>query len=261
MPTIRLGCQTITWDKERATKRDHTVAEAAAAGYEGLEIGARFLNMDDPNEFKSVLDRHGVELAALHTGWNPDDPSKAESDRGEIDRIVDFAVRCGTRFIVMSGVNDKDKLLADVDQLNAVGRKCRERGITFCYHNHYWEIEDDARVMAEIAKATDPALVAFCPDIGWVRKTTQDVAPVLDLMAPRTRLVHLKDYVSDDLSLKDDETEFGKGIMDFGVVREFVCGLAVDEIWVLAEQWKSADGLAPEESVRANHRFLVDLFA
>ncbi len=260
-PQIHLGCQTITWDQERSTRRDHTVAEVAAAGYEGLEIGARFLNMDDPAEFKAVLDQHGVQLAALHTGWNFDDPSKADSDRDEMAAIINFAVGCGTKCIVMSGANDAKRLLAGAAQLNAIGRQCADQGVTFCYHNHYWEIENDAQLLRALDSATDPALVSYCPDLGWVRKTTANMEPVLELMAPRTRLVHLKDYVSDDLSVKDDETEFGKGIVDFTIVRDFVNGLDVADVWVLAEQWKSAEGLSPEESIRANFKFLTKLFA
>ena len=53
MPKIRLGCQTITWKDERAEKCDYIVEQVAQAGYEGIEIGARFLDLDKAADFKA----------------------------------------------------------------------------------------------------------------------------------------------------------------------------------------------------------------
>ena len=129
--------------------------------------------------------------------------------------------------------------------------------MTFCYHNHWWEILDHGRILREIHERTDPALVSFCPDIGWIRKATPNVLDVLRTMEPRIRLVHLKDYVADGLEPKDNETEFGRGIMDFGEAFAFLRGLALDELWIVAEQWKSSvSHLSPEESIRLNIEFL-----
>ena len=257
---IRFGCQTITWDNERTEKRDYTVEAVAKAGYEGVEIGARFLDLDRPREFKDILDRNGIRLIALHTGWNPFLDAKPQGAKGEIDQIIDFAQVTETPFLVMSGnQREQEERIDEVRGLNPIGQKCKERGMTFCYHNHWWEIQNNAHVLAEIDKRTDPALVSFCPDIGWVRKTTPDVLDVLRAIKPRIRLVHFKDYVADGLELKDNETEFGQGIMDFDEAFTFLRGLPLDELWAIAEQWKSSvNHLPPEESIRANLDFLKD---
>ena len=258
MVKIRLGCQTITWDNERTEKRDYTVEAAAKAGYEGLEIGARFLDLNKPHEFKQTLDAYGIRLVAMHTGWNPFLDTEGNSAKAEIDQIIDFAQITETPFLVMSGNQAaRKKNAAAVEGLNAVGEKCKERGMTLCYHNHWWEIEDDAQFLREIAARTDSALVAFCPDIGWVRKTTPNVIKALRTIESRIRLVHFKDYAADGLKPKDNETEFGQGIMDFEEAFTFLKGLPVEELWVIAEQWKSSvNHLAPEESIRANLEFL-----
>jgi hypothetical protein len=54
----------------------------------------------------------------------------------------------------------------------------------------------------------------------------------------------------------DDETEFGKGILDFDEIFAYIKTLPTDTLWVLAEQMCSADGLHPEESIRHNREFL-----
>jgi len=255
-PRIRLGCQTITWGDERTEKREHTIAAAAEAGYEGVEIGARFLDLGHPQEFKEHLDRCGIELAAIHTGWNPFLGETNEGEQSEAERAITFAEQIGTGFLVVSG---RDGVPAEqiADDLNALGARCRQRGVTLCYHNHWWEIENEAEVLRGLATHTTPEHVSFCPDIAWVRKTTPALIETLQIVAARTRLVHLKDYVADGLDIKDNETEFGQGIMDFEAVFAWIRALPVSELWVMAEQWKSsANHLAPEDSIRRNWTFL-----
>lgn len=256
---FRLGCQTITWDNERIEKRDHTVRAVAEAGYRGLEIGARFLDLDHPAEFKRILDENDVELVSIHTGWNPFLDTTGASDRGcgEVERAIAFARETGASFLVMSGRADVSQQLQDVAGLNAIGEACGRAGISFCYHNHWWEIQSESRLLREIQRRTDPELVGFCPDIGWIRKVTPEVDKVLDLVAPRIRMVHLKDYVADGVDVRDDETEFGEGIMDFGSVFTYLRQLPAAQLWVIAEQWKSSvNHLPPEESIRRNREFL-----
>jgi sugar phosphate isomerase/epimerase len=256
-PRFRLGCQTITWDNERTEKRDYTVQAVGNAGYEGIEIGARFLDLDQPEAFKKVLDESGIQLIALHTGWNPFLDAGAGKGVSEADRAIDFGQVTETPFLVMSGKDDEAALLAEVEGLNAIGEKCQQNGMTLCYHNHWWEIRDNSRLLKEIERRTDPKLVSFCPDIGWVRKVTPEVPAVLDIIAARIRMVHFKDYVAEGLEAKDNETEFGQGIMDFEESFAYLKQLPLKELWVIAEQWKSSvHHLTPEESIARNLNFL-----
>ncbi len=258
MPVFRFGCQTITWDNERAEKRDYTVEAVAKAGYEGIEIGARFLDLDAPDAFRRVLDAQGIQLVALHTGWNPFLDPKAGQNASEAERAMEFGQAVGAPYLVMSGnAKEQQENPASLDALNEVGKQCRERGMTLCYHNHWWEIADDCGLLEEIARRTDPALVSFCPDIGWVRKVTPRVTDALRPIASRIRLVHFKDYTADGLDARDNETEFGEGILDFEEAFAFLKTLPAEELWVIAEQWKSSvNHLPPEESIRRNLEFL-----
>ncbi len=258
MNPFHLGCQTITWNNERAAKRDYTVRAVAEAGYEGLEIGARFLDLSRAREFKRVLDDRGIRLIALHTGWHPfldADPAGAEA---EIERIIDFARVTETPFLVMSGNQRRQEdEPAEIDGLNALGQECRDNGMVFCYHNHWWEIQHGHRLLDEIDRRTDPEVVSFCPDIGWIRKATADVLGTLGAIRSRIRLVHLKDYVAEGLETKDNETEFGQGILDFEEVFGFLRELPGKDLWIIAEQWKSSvNHLSPEAAIRANRCFL-----
>ncbi len=255
MPQMQLGCQTITWGQDRADKQEQIVAAVADAGYQAIEYGSRFLDLDAPEQFAEILERHDIPLIALHTGWRPGD-STLQSTLEDLDRLIAFAEVNRTPFITASGPNGVPTLAANIDQLNTMGERCAEQDITFCYHNHYWEIQDDARGLRAVEEGTDPEVVSFCPDIAWIRKVTSDVTGTLRIIEPRVRLVHFKDYLSDDISIVDDETEFGKGILDFEEAFDYLKMLPVGTLWVIAEQWCSTEGLEPEESIRYNREFL-----
>ncbi|NOY82276.1 MAG: sugar phosphate isomerase/epimerase [Kiritimatiellaeota bacterium] len=257
-PCIRLACQTITWGEERVQKREESVRAVADAGYEGVEIGARFLDLDAAEPFRAFLDACGIRLTALHCGWNPflDRAKKAPHD--DLDALLRFAQTTATPYLVMSGnAAQQREDIAAMKGLNEVAAECRKAGVTLCYHNHWWEIEDNARILREILDRTDPELVAVCPDVGWIRKITADVVAVLELMAPRIRMVHFKDYTAAGVPPMDNETEFGEGIMDFPTVFDWLGRLALNELWVVAEQWKSSvRHLPPGASIRRNISFL-----
>lgn len=257
----RLACQNIIWDEERIAKRDYTVQAISEAGYEGIEIGARFLDLDHPGEFKAVLDAHRVHLVSIHIGWNPFLDSKPGTERPpvteEVERVIQFAKVTGTKFVNISGKDDDAQLKSGIASLNQIGKTCHDNGMVLCYHNHGWEIRDDARILREIIDQTDPSLVSFCPDLGWVRKLTPDFDGILKLLSPRVRLVHFKDYVADGLDCLDNETEFGQGILDFDAAFRALRDHVRPDLWVIAEQWKSTvNHLSPEEAIRRNYQFL-----
>jgi len=260
MPKIALGCQTITWSNERKEKSEYIVQEVAKAGYEGLEIGARFLDIDKPAEFKDILDKNNIKLVSIHTAGDFNNPRAVEDNWEIFDKVIEFAKITEAPYIVTSGKKSEskttDEIITNAKQFNIAGKKCKEHNITFCYHNHYWEIQDNARELVELEKNTDSELVFFCPDIGWIRKTTPDVIKTLEVMELRIRIVHFKDYLSDNINMLHDETEFGKGIVDFQEAFDFLKNLKVEELWVFAEQSCSANNLKPEESIKANYEFL-----
>jgi inosose dehydratase len=254
---MHLGCQTITWGQERATKIEEIVATVADVGYEGLEYGSRFLDLDAPEQFRHLLERHEIALAALHMGWRPGENAREET-LAALDQRIAFAQVTDTPLIIASGWPDAETVGAHLDQLEEMGRRCADAGMTLCYHNHYWEALDGGRALGMIAEGTDPDYLSFCPDIAWIRKATEDVIGVLRIIEARIPICHFKDYLSDDLEVNDDETEFGKGILDFDEAFEFLRGLPVDDLWVMAEQMCSADGLSPEEAIRHDLAFLQE---
>jgi len=130
---------------------------------------------------------------------------------------LDFAREVGVRFCVASSPAPSRAMeqgkpwavamaeamtLADwrsnAEAMNRMGALARERGLRFAYHNHAAEFLDYEGVVAfhEIERLTDPALVEFELDIGWVAAAGLDPVHALERHGARTRLLHIKDQTT-----------------------------------------------------------------
>ena len=130
---------------------------------------------------------------------------------------LDFAREVGVRFCVASSPAPSREMaqgkpwavamaeamtLADwrtnAEAMNRIGALARERGLRFAYHNHAAEFLDYEGVVAfdEIDRLTDPALVEYELDIGWVAAAGRDPATLLGRYGARTRLLHIKDQAT-----------------------------------------------------------------
>ena len=81
-------------------------------------------------------------------------------------------------------------------QLNDAGKLCREEGLRFAYHNHADEFyTKDGFLPFDILMAeTDPELVYFQLDVGWVAAAGAKPVPVLEKYGQRIVSCHLKDF-------------------------------------------------------------------
>jgi sugar phosphate isomerase/epimerase len=82
-----------------------------------------------------------------------------------------------------------------VRTFDTVGRRLREHGLRFCYHNHGYEFAalDDGTFFDLMVQQSDPEAVSFELDILWAHFPGQDPAELLDRYPDRIRLMHLKD--------------------------------------------------------------------
>ena len=110
-----------------------------------------------------------------------------------------------------------EALRALAPRLNEFGRRCRERGVTFGYHNHNFEFErsDGAYLLDVLLDSTDPALVNLELDAYWAAYAGVDPSAYLRQRAGRVPLVHLKDMAPDRTF-----TEVGDGTLDMAAIME-----------------------------------------
>jgi sugar phosphate isomerase/epimerase len=155
------------------------------AGYGGLAA----------DEMQALLRETGLRAASTHVGFAALD--------ADLDHQIDYCLAIGCPYLVLPwlepGRRGAEAMRALAPRLNEWGRRCRERGLVFGYHNHDHEFaqRDGAYVLDHLLDATDPALVVLELDVYWAAYAGADPAAYLRRRSGRVPLLHLKDMAAD----------------------------------------------------------------
>jgi sugar phosphate isomerase/epimerase len=260
--TIRLGCQTITWGDNQAERFDRIFPAVKAAGFDGLEIGFRHVRDVPPDELKTLLSKHGLVLAALHTGGNLEDPDQAGGERSALDSVLDYLAAVDCSRLMFSGLKGEsaDAVADDIAVLGRAAESAARRGVRLHYHNHHWEFLREGIMEAVLART--PAALRLCPDVGWLYRAGVDAVSFLQKNASRIGALHFKDFATPGdgrVSFNLDTVPLGQGLAPLREVAGWLrsAALAGDPLWVIAEQDRH-DGPA-EDAVAISARFLRDV--
>lgn len=197
------------------TRRDFagTLGRVARIGYAGVE----FAGYGDltAQEMAALLAETGLRAVATHLGLDALQDS-------QLDASMRYCLDIGCPIIVLPWLANewrtREGMQALAPQLNAIGQRCQEHGITFAYHNHDFEFAqvDGVSLLDYLLQATDPALVKIELDVYWVAYAGVDPVSYLQTLADRVALIHLKDMAADR-----SMTEVGKGVLDMRHICEF----------------------------------------
>lgn len=248
---MKIGIQTRPWGPE-LNRQDlgQVMAEIAAAGYDGIEIGAQHLDITQPEPFCSLVAGHGLEVVGIHVGGEIYDPDSVARALRDLEQTVAFAAQVGAPYLPFSGRPKLDKTEEEhrnqAASLNRLGRLCADHGLKLCYHNHYWEIEDGCAELRYLCQHTDPDLVWLCLDVGWVERAGGSPLEVAREFLERVAYFHFKD-TKDDLWM-----EVGQGTVDFAGLLGIIGGTALP--WSVVEQDETQR--APAESARLSREYL-----
>lgn len=196
--TIQIGLQ--LYSVRNALSRDPwgTLDRLAEAGFTHLEA-ANHNALNDPGvgfgvpaaELRTHLANLGLSIIGCHI--NPLEPAI-------LPRALDYQAELGnTRFgcdIEFFPYGDRDYILRRAELFNSVGALARERGMQFCYHNHFQEFQriGDDYVYDLILTNTDPDLVKLEIDTYWMYRGGQDPIDWMTTCADRIVLLHQKDF-------------------------------------------------------------------
>jgi sugar phosphate isomerase/epimerase len=109
------------------------------------------------------------------------------------------------------------------DMLNARAALLKPFGISLGYHNHNLEFSPAGATTGWdiLVRETDPALVHFEIDIGWVAAAGLDPLAFLRSLSGRVRWLHIKDLKADtapNFGLTMHPTEVGTGKQDWAKI-------------------------------------------
>ena len=169
-------------------------------GYDGVELLGNNTNGLPFEDYKNLLADLNLKVISSHNLHSDDD--------------YEFAAKLGLKYAVFGGcdaLRDEDKLKAKCDEYNEIGSKAAEFGLKALMHNHgeefCWMNEDtkENRIFDFIAEHTDPDLVGFELDAGWVVRAGLDPVEYINKYAGRMPLIHMKECAYPAVDFEDLE--------------------------------------------------------
>lgn len=216
-----------------------------------------------PRALRKALDRAGLGCTSAHVPLEPLVPT-GEPDLRSLDAVIDMAGALGLKHLVVpifplparaggqrqgehvlgylfraAQMIDADDWLALADTLNAKAAELAGAGLTLAYHNHNIEFArfGDRTGYDMLVERTDPALVSFELDVGWVAAAGLDPAALLLRHPGRFSAVHLKDVapIAPNTHFQGHSTEVGAGIVDWRAVLAAADQIGVAQFYVEQE--------------------------
>ncbi len=233
---------------------DWTIKKAAEIGFTSVEAAGygdgKFYGRT-PEEFKKSIEDAGMKVLSSHTGRGLSDKELATKDLSESlkwwDECIAAHKAAGMEYIVTPAM-PTPKTLADLqtycEYYNEIGKRCKENGMAYGYHNHDFEFRkiEDKMMYDYMIENTNPEYVFFQMDVYWVVRGDQSPVDYFNKYPKRFKLLHLKDH-----------KEIGQsGMVGFDAIFKNTDVAGVEHMVVEVEGYN----FAPEVSIEKSYEYL-----
>ncbi len=210
---------------------DGTLKGIAAAGYTEVEAAGYYAM--SAADFKQAMTTAGLNCVSGHypldlLGQN-------------LENVLNYAKEAGLQYVVCSSPSLKDPSKVKVspkdpgyheawvqaftlddwkwnaEQFNQVGARVKGYGMKFGYHNHVAEFRKLGKTVGYdvLLQQTDPELVTFEMDCGWVAVAGYSPVEYLTKYPTRISMLHVKDFDLKKGTEHPKSTELGRGTIDY----------------------------------------------
>ena len=188
-----------------------TLKRVADMGYTGVEF-ANFYGGLSASDLKKLMKNLSLEPLGSHITTD------------EVEANLDYASDVGFKHIIdpWASLYKQEDALAYCEKLNKAGKLCKDRGMVFSYHNHAHEFikGKDGYLLETMLANTDPALVSFQLDVGWVVRAGVDASALLAKYPGRFKMIHVKECsvaANPEVDLEDKSWNVatGKGLINW----------------------------------------------
>lgn len=238
-----IGLQTYTLGMEAGEDLEATFALIKEMGIGEIELPGLYGRTAE--EVRAISDSVGLPIVSVHIPDNPRGPGLAFGN--DISQVADAAETLGLTKVVIPSPNmpegftrNDGESFGDVMQrafgeagvapwqamaarFNEIGEVLAARGMTLGYHNHNLEFVPigDTTGFGVLVAETDPDMVKFQLDLGWVAQAGLDPVAELTALSGRVMSVHVKDIAADSgqsYYMGMSPTEVGSGTIDWASV-------------------------------------------
>ena len=272
--TLPIGLQ--LYSVRDAMEKDFkgTLQQVKAMGYDGVEFAGLFNNT--PEQVKAWCEEIGLNPISAHV--------PLADMLADIDKVIADYKAVGCKYIVVPYVTEERRpggelFMQMVEEIRAIGEKCKAAGLVLLYHNHDFEFKklESGEFGLDYLYANVPAdLLQTELDQCWVKYSGQDPVAYLQKYSGRSPVVHLKDFhqegeqEGDPYALiglnegeKKENTAFefrplGKGVQDIPSI--IAASEAAGSKWLIVEQDQPSMGKSPMECVAMSMEYLKSIY-
>ena len=272
--TLPIGLQ--LYSVRDAMEKDFkgTLQQVKAMGYDGVEFAGLFNN--SPAQVKAWCEEIGLNPISAHV--------PLADMLADIDKVIADYKAVGCKYIVVPYVTEERRpggelFMQMVEEIRAIGEKCKAAGLVLLYHNHDFEFKklESGEFGLDYLYANVPAdLLQTELDQCWVKYSGQDPVAYLQKYSGRSPVVHLKDFhkegeqEGDPYALiglnegeKKENTAFefrplGKGVQDIPSI--IAASEAAGSKWLIVEQDQPSMGKSPMECVAMSMEYLKSIY-
>ncbi len=260
--SLPVGIQLYTVNADLMKDAAGTLKKISQIGYTEVET-AGFGKLSAA-QFRTLLKDAGLRAPSAHLMFGMQDTGK----------LLDDAKTLGAEYAVSSiltaktfekGMQDFIKSLNTMTaddfrrtaaKANEIGQQAMAAGLKYAYHNHNFEFRDE----------TEPSLVKFEADCGWMKVAGKDPVDYLTRHADRFAMLHIKDFkniakpvtalMSPDAPTP---TELGRGSIDLKSIVD--AGLKAGIKHMFVEQEPPITEMSAIEAVGVDYKVLRSLVA
>ncbi len=241
---IPIGLQIYTLGNEPRADLEGVFARVAGIGYRDIEMPQLFGHT--PKMVRAAADRAGLKISSLHVPVSKlmgtselaltDEPAKLADSMAALGAkhavvpIVPFPDGFRPRTMESFGQDilaaiaaiGPDHWKRSAALLNEKAAALKPLGVAVGYHNHNTEFAPVGKTTGWeiLAGETDPALVHFEVDVGWVAAAGLDPLAFLHQYRGRVKQLHVKDLAepSSNFAIVMKSTEIGSGVLDWAKI-------------------------------------------
>ncbi len=205
---------------------DGTLAQVRAAGYTEVEAAGYYDKT--AVDFRKAMDKAGLRCTSTH--------HTLALLLAQQDELIEYGRALGLDYIICPWPRRRDPALTGAltlddwrwvaGELNRIGEKVKAAGMSFGYHNHGPEfgVENGVVFYDELLRLTDPKLVCFEMDCGWVAAAGRNPVDYLSKTPERFPLLHVKDMVK-GANGQYHSTVMGRGVVNYKPILRAATGL------------------------------------
>jgi sugar phosphate isomerase/epimerase len=245
--SFRVGLMLYTLRGDCARDFEGTLRAVREIGYEGVELFD--LHGHDAHEVRVLLDELGLAVCGRH--------ASLDAIENDLEGLAAELRTVGTDRLVLAWIEPPataHEADATVARIAALANRVRDAGLRLGFHNHDGELRplDDGRTVLDRLVEVGEEQLFFEVDLGWAWFAGVEPASLVERLAPRVPLVHVKDLAP---YAERRFVPVGDGDVGYRQLLPALEGLGIE--WLLVEQ--DEVGEAPLDAVRRSFAALMDI--